>query len=230
MAEMESTKGQTLDPNSGSPAVGADASGASRGGRGGLSGGDQGPDGKKSGRRQLAEWVVLSGAAVIIAIVVRTFFIQAFYIPSDSMVPTLVRGDRVLVNKLSYKLHDVHRGDVIVFSAPPGTGDGTIKDLIKRAVGLPGDQIEGRDGQIFINGKLLSEPYLPKGVLSKTFGPVIVPPDRYWVMGDNRQNSADSTHFLTVPGLRELGGTIPRSSIVGRAFVLIWPFNDLGLL
>lgn len=229
---MESTKGQTLDADSAPPLATSDTmiGGGSGAGMGGLDGSAPTADGKKSGRRQLLEWIVLSGAAVLIALVVREHLIQAFYIPSDSMVPTLVRGDRVLVNKLSYKMHDVRRGDVIVFRAPPGTGDGRVKDLIKRAVGLPGDQIEGRDGKIYINGKLLDEPYLPEGLRSKTFGPVLVPPDRYWVMGDNRQNSSDSTYFLSVPGLQEQGGTIPRSSIVGRAFVLIWPFNNTGFL
>ena len=95
------------------------------------------------------------------ALVVRTFLVQAFYIPSDSMVPTLERGDRVLVNKLSYKLHDVRRGDVVVFTAPQGVARSGVKDLIKRVIGLPGETVEGVDGQIFIGGKRLEESYLP---------------------------------------------------------------------
>lgn len=172
------------------------------------------------GARFIREWVVLGVLAVVIALVVRTFLIQAFYIPSDSMLPTLERGDRVLVNKLSYKLHDFHRGDVIVFHAPRGVGSQGIQDLIKRVVGLPGETVEGVDGRILIDGKLLEEPYLPKGLRSKTFGPVQVPPGELWVLGDNRPGSQDSTFF----------GTIKQSSVVGRAFVLVWPFSRIRLL
>lgn len=170
--------------------------------------------------RHVREWVILTGAAILIALVVRTFLIQAFYIPSDSMVPTLRNGDRVLVNKLSYKLHDVRHGDVVVFKAPPGGGDGKIKDLIKRVIGLPGEVVEGRDGKVLVNGKQISEPYLPADTRSKTFGPVTVPAGHLWVLGDNRPNSQDSTFF----------GPIKRSTIVGRAFVRIWPITHLGLL
>jgi signal peptidase I len=159
-------------------------------------------------------------ASLAVALFVRGFLIQAFYIPSESMVPTLVKNDRVLVNKLSYKLHDVHRGDVVVFTAPPGAATAQVKDLIKRVVGLPGETIEGRNGSIFINNKPLDEPYLPPDVRSRDFPPEKVPPDRVWVLGDNRQDSRDSTFFKS----------IDEHSIVGRAFVKIWPLNDLSLL
>jgi signal peptidase I len=181
------------------------------------------PTGKKakgSRRKQGYEWLILVAASLAVALIVRGFLIQAFYIPSESMVPTLVKNDRVLVNKLSYKLHDVHRGDIVVFKAPPGAATAQVKDLIKRVVGLPGETIEGRNGSIFINGNPLDEPYLPPDVRSRDFPPEKVPPDKIYVLGDNRQDSRDSTFFHAVD----------EHSIVGRAFVKIWPFTDLGLL
>ena len=171
-------------------------------------------------RRQGLEWIVLVVASLAVALVVRAFLIQAFYIPSESMVPTLHKDDRVLVNKLSYRLHDVHRGDVIVFRAPEGTSTSEVKDLIKRVVGLPGETIEGRAGEIYIDGKPLDEPYLPPEVRSREFPAEKVPPHSFWVLGDNRQDSKDSTFFKA----------IDEETIVGRAFVRIWPLGDLGLL
>jgi len=147
--------------------------------------------------------------------------IQAFYIPSESMDPALKVRDRVLVNKLSYHLHAIHRGDIVVFKRPPNeSGDTTIKDLIKRVVGLPNETVsQTTDGQVLINGKPLKEPY--------TFGkPSIgiqtqkIPPGQYWVMGDNRTNSKDSRVF----------GPISRSLIVGRAFIRVWPVSHITLL
>jgi len=178
------------------------------------------PVDRKGKRRQGLEWVVLVGASLAVALLVRAFLIQAFYIPSESMVPTLKKDDRVLVNKLSYKLHDVHRGDVVVFEAPPGAGTAQVKDLIKRVVGLPGETIEGRAGEIFINGQPLDEPYLPPDVRSRDFPPEKVPGHSFWVLGDNRQDSRDSTFFKS----------IDEDAIIGRAFVRIWPPGDLGLL
>jgi signal peptidase I len=163
--------------------------------------------------------VVLVVVAVVIAVVVRAFVFQAFYIPSESMVPTLQVGDRVLVNKLSYRLHDPRRGDVVVFRAPPAAAAGDVKDLVKRVVGLPGDRIEGRDGRVYVNGRRIREPYLPSEVRSRDFGPVAVPPDTYYVLGDNRPFSKDSTFF----------GPVRRSDIVGRVFVRIWPLTRFRL-
>jgi signal peptidase I len=173
-----------------------------------------------SRKKQGYEWLILVAASLAVALVVRGFLIQAFYIPSESMVPTLVKNDRVLVNKLSYKLHDVHRGDIVVFKAPEGAATAQVKDLIKRVVGLPGETIEGRNGNIFIDGKPLDEPYLPPDVRSRDFPPEKIPPKKMYVLGDNRQDSRDSTFFHAVE----------ESKIVGRAFVKIWPLNDLGLL
>ena len=108
--------------------------------------------------------------AVAFAFLVRGFAFQTFYIPSESMVPRLQTDDRVLVNKLTYDLRDPARGDVVVFRTPPGSHITGMDDLVKRIVGMPGETIEGRDGHIYINGKLLAEPYLDADVQSKTFG------------------------------------------------------------
>jgi signal peptidase I len=177
----------------------------------------------RSGIRSLIEWAVIIAAALIVALVVKTFLLQAFYIPSGSMEPTLKPGDRVLVNKLSYDLHSVHRGDIVVFKRPPSeAGDPTIKDLIKRVIGLPGDRIEGRDGVVYINGTQIKEPYLPAGTVTTSIQPggYTVPAGQYFVMGDNRSNSKDS-RFI---------GPIPGHLIVGRAFVRVWPLSGVGLL
>lgn len=176
--------------------------------------------GRSRQRRVALEWTLLIAASLAVALLARGFLVQAFFIPSESMLPTLHKNDRVLVNKLSYRLHDVHRGDVVVFEAPPGAGTTSVKDLIKRVIGLPGETIEGRGGEIYINGEPLDEPYLPPNVRAKDFLAEKIPPERYWVLGDNRQDSRDSTYFKS----------IPRSSIVGRAFVRIWPLRDLGFI
>ena len=146
---------------------------------------------KPSGVRNAVEWVVIAGGALLVAFLIKTFLLQAFYIPSLSMDPTLKINDRVLVNKLSYDLHEVHRGDIVVFESPPNEGSST-KDLIKRVVGLPGETVESRDGRIHIDGQVLDEPYLEAHIQTGAMDKVTVPADHYWVMGDNRGNSRDS--------------------------------------
>lgn len=181
-------------------------------------------------RRQLRgtiEWVLIIGAALLAAFLIKTFLIQAFFIPSESMVPQLEKGDRVLVNKLSYRLHDINRGDIVVFERPPSEPtDPEIKDLIKRVVGLPGETIStDTTGRVRINGKPLREPYLEDGVSTMGQGgeplkAFKIPSDHYWVMGDNRANSRDSRYF----------SAIDEDLIVGRAFIRVWPFSSFGLL
>jgi signal peptidase I len=176
--------------------------------------------------RNAIEWVVIIAAALIVAFVVKTFLIQAFYIPSASMDPELRVGDRVLVNKLSYKVHDVHRGDIAVFVRPQcDLTDPAIKDLIKRVVGLGGETVEARQGHVLVNGRPIDENYLPRGQQTADFGPVTVPKGYVWMMGDNRENSKDS-RFLCNNGPTP----IAEKDIVGRAFVRIWPVNSLTLL
>jgi signal peptidase I len=212
----------------GEPGGGGDGPGAPGNGDGGGWDGDSGDDGGSRRRepkprhpgRTVAEWGILIAAALLIAILIRTFVFQAFYIPSESMVPTLRVGDRVLVNKLSYKLHDPRRGDIAVFKAPENAQTDDIKDLVKRIVGLPGETIQGKDGRVYIDGRPLSEPYLPEGTQSREFGPEKVPPDSYFMLGDNRQFSKDSIYF----------GPIKRDDLIGRVFMRIWPPSHLGFL
>ena len=198
--------------------------------------GDDDPEAAKDAKehdrvRSLVEWVAVIVGALVVALVVKTFLFQAFFIPSASMEPTLEEGDRVLVNKLSYDLHDIRRGDIVVFELPPDkVGSDGIKDLIKRVIGLPGDVIETRDGVVYINDRRLDEPYLPEGTLTgdpaNGNNPAIerqtVPEGTVFVMGDNRDNSHDSRYADR--------GPIPIESVVGRAFVLVWPPGEMGTL
>ena len=178
-------------------------------------------------RRTILEWAGVIGGGVVIALLVEAFFIQAFWIPSESMESTLEIGDRVLVNKLSYRLHDVHRGDVIVFERPPNVPEGAeangeeVKDLIKRVIAVEGDTIEGRDGKVFVNDTELDESsYLEAGTPTDNLDRQEIPSDTVFVMGDNRSNSQDSRIF----------GPIDEDDIVGRAFIKVLPITDLGWL
>jgi signal peptidase I len=176
---------------------------------------------KRSAARNAVEWIIIIVAALLVALVIKTFLFQAFYIPSESMEPTLKPGDRVLVNKLSYDLHSIRRGDIVVFKRPPAeAGNPAIKDLIKRVVGLPGETIEERGGKVYINGQPLKESYLPAGTYTTNLRTLVVPRGKYFVMGDNRSNSSDS-RFI---------GPIPGSLIVGRAFIRVWPLSSVDLL
>lgn len=178
---------------------------------------DEGPG--RSVARTVLEWIGVALAALVIATILRTYVVQTFWIPTGSMIPTLQENDRVVVNKLSYKLHGVGRGDIVVFTTPPGVPE-DYKDLVKRVVGLPGDTVEGLNGKVFVNGKVLDESYLPEGTATSQFGPQKVPAGTYWVMGDNRGNSTDSRSF----------GPIPKRTIVGHAVLRIWPLRRFGLL
>ena len=169
-------------------------------------------------RRRIIEWIALIAFALVIAFVCRAFVAQTFEIPTDSMVPTLEPNDRVLVNKLAYRFRDPHRGDVVVFHSPPVEQKRGYSYLVKRIVGMPRDTIEGRDGKVLINGKQLEEPYLGPEVESKTFGPTRVPEGRYFMLGDNRLVSEDSTVWHS----------LKRSAIVGPVFVRIWPPSRVG--
>ena len=183
--------------------------------------------------RALVELPFLVIAALVITLVVKAFLAQAFFIPSASMEPQLREGDRVVVSRLAYRLHDPRRGDVIVFPSPavPPEDEGLIeglahdvlesvalrdpgdRELIKRIIGLPGETIQGRGGHVLINGRDLLEPYLAPTVLTSDFGPIEIPSGRVFVMGDNRTNSHDS-RFADI-------GTIDVDTIVGRALARV---------
>ena len=175
------------------------------------------------------EWIVVVAGAVGLALVIKAFVLQAFFIPSLSMAPTLEVGDRVLVNKLAYRIGDVSRGDIVVFERPASESASNIPDLIKRVVGLPGESIVIEDNQVFVDGEALPETYLPDGTVTTTTTaplkcsratPCTVGDGQVWVMGDNRTDSKDSRFF----------GPIQESTIVGRAFVIVWPLDRLSLL
>ena len=172
--------------------------------------------------RTAVEWTLVIAGALGAALLIKTFLFQAFFIPSASMEPTLHIGDRVLVNKLSYKFGDIERGDLVVFKRPDVADEeaAVVRDLIKRVIALPGDTVEGRDGAVYINGKRLQEQYLPTGTVTENFDSQIVPAGKIWVMGDNRTNSRDSRVL----------GAIDVDTVHGRAFVRIWPLGDLQLL
>jgi signal peptidase I len=185
---------------------------------------------KGRGYRTVVEWAVILMAVLLCTVLLRTYVVQSFYIPSGSMLPTLQVGDRIIVDKLSYDLHDIHRGDIVVFARPP-LEDQEYADLVKRVIGLPGETISSKDGKVYINGKQLKEPWLPPGPDSYTGalagddphpqfdlpGPVHIPEGDYFVMGDNRTDSEDSRFF----------GPIPKSLIVGRAVAVIWPLGHI---
>jgi signal peptidase I len=173
---------------------------------------------RQSSWRNFIEWVVVVVGAVLVAIVLRLLVVQAFYIPSASMEPTLEIGDRVLVNKLAYRFGEPERGDIVVFERPPASATGGVDDLIKRVIGLPGETVEAHDGQVFIDGQPLEEPWLPDGTFTPDFAPDDVPEDTVFVLGDNRTNSEASNQF----------GPIDDELIVGRAFVRIWPVSRAG--
>jgi signal peptidase I len=178
----------------------------------------------------IREWGVVLAVALGVALLVRGFLIAPFYIPSTSMVETLQVKDRILVNRLSYRLHEVNRGDVIVFKKPPDAQFGDeVEDLIKRAIGLPGDTLEFRDCRVYVNGQLLEEPYTlekcTNGPASTKSDPdqdgtVIVPEGKYFAMGDNRTGSSDS----------RVWGFVDEDQIIGRAFVIIWPRQNWAWL
>ncbi len=189
-----------------------------------------GDDRKSEALAFLKELPFLIVGALIVAVLVKSFLIQVFWIPSGSMEDTLQIGDRVVVNKLSYRIGDPDRGDVVVFE-PESLAEESLatkvsrnllesiglrtpeSDLIKRVIGLPGETVEIRNNSIHIDGSPIDEPYLPVGLVMRDQGPWEVPDGHYFVMGDNRNSSNDSRVF----------GAIPRSRIVGRAFSVVWP-------
>ena len=184
---------------------------------------------EKNLSRSVWEWLVVVVGAVGAALLVRVFLFQQYYIDGPSMESTLEPSDRVLVNKLSYRLHDVHRGDVVVFDRV--TSADQHDDLIKRVIALPGERLEVRSCVIYIDGIRLEEPYLDDELMSQPdptaqcgvhtdMMPTVVPDDMVFVMGDNRPQSFDSRDF----------GPIDIDKIRGRAFTVIWPLTSLSFL
>lgn len=255
---------------SGGPVGTPGSSASERGGAGAVSGDGQAstgesPDAAMSAKKKgedkpgsfWKELPILIVIALVLAFIIKTWVVQAFYIPSKSMEDTLLIGDRVLVNKLVYEFRDIRRGDVIVFNGGDSWDEeGTVvlqeptnpvsrfftwvgqqfgvaptgKDYIKRVVGLPGDTVECCDAQnrLLVNGEPLDEDYLYPGSLEahQEFGPVTVPEGRLWVMGDHRAVSYDSRMHQSDNG----GGSVSEESVVGRAFVIVWPLDRFTTL
>jgi signal peptidase I len=194
---------------------------------------------KSESRRSFwRELPLLVLVALVVAILIKTFLIQAFFIPSASMRDTLLEGDRVMVNKLAYRFGDPSRGDVIVFDSPLEPDDGgenffgslvrhvaeslglssPDSALIKRVIAVGGETIEISENRVLIDGTAIDEPYLRPGIRMPDFGPETVPEGELFVMGDNRGASQDSRRF----------GTVPEHTVIGRAFVRVWPPSRWG--
>jgi signal peptidase I len=179
--------------------------------------GESAPSGWTRHRGALA----LAGAVLAFVVLLRAFVVQPRIIPTDSMLPTLLQGDRVVVDKLSYRFRPVRAGDIILFEAPPGLVEKDPRQrgvsFIKRVVALPGQLVEVREGRVRVDGQPLSEPYLAEAP-RYTWGPERVPEDMLFVMGDNRNQSSDSHDW----------GFLPRSHVRGRAWLRFWPPGRAG--
>ncbi len=248
---MTATGSHTPGETDGSDSLAATDSGADTSADVGLLPGEPAGSSKRQQKvkRNLPLWqevIVLLVMALALAIVIKTFFVQAFYIPSGSMDQTLVKNDRILVEKMSYWFGDVQRGDIIVFDDPGNwltAAESTHPSnpisrglefvglypagghLVKRVIGVGGDKVKCCDkfGRITVNGVPLVEPYLDgNDAPSDTRFNVTVPPGHLWVMGDNRNDSADSRSHLGSPG----GGMVPDSDVVGKVFTVVWPLSN----
>lgn len=161
------------------------------------------------------------GLSMALALGMRQFVAEARVVPTGSMEPTVQINDRLVVEKISYLFHSPGRGDIIVFRAPTealiASGSTTHDAYLKRVIGLPGEQVEIRDGKVFINGAVIDEQYI-KAPPSYTWGPSVVPEGQYLVLGDNRNGSLDG----------HVWGFLPEESIIGRAAGRFWPPNRIG--
>jgi len=183
---------------------------------------DNEPDRKRSNRKRRVaiEWTVIIVIALLASFFFRTFVFQTFYIPSPSMNPTLWKGDRIVVNKLSVEFGTINIGDIVVFKAPPDVakdcGD-PVTDLVKRVIGLPGDRLYSKGNTIYVNGKPLDQKWTVWPTLGVPIEPITVPAGHYFMMGDWHSNSCDSRSW----------GTVPKSDLIGKVFVRIWPLRSI---
>lgn len=174
-------------------------------------------------KREAGEWLHSIVVALILTLIIRAFVVQAFKIPSGSMRPTLLEGDKLFVNKYLYRFEAPKRGDIIVFRFP----NDPKKDFIKRLVGLQGETLEIRDGRIFVDGKLLDDPesfgkfyYYNHDPFGGPGEKVLVPEGHYYVLGDNSGNSTDSRFW----------GFVPKKNVLGKAFFRWWPPRRIGTI
>ena len=166
----------------------------------------------------LFDWAETIIVAFVMALIIRAFFLQVFWIPSSSMEPTLDIKDRIVVNKMLYHFRAPQRQEIIVFRqvAPEGTPK---RDLIKRLMGLPGEKLQIKKGVVYINDKVVEENHDMNQDYAN-FGPLMIPSDSYFVLGDNRSASADSRYW----------GFLPKKNVIGPAFLRIWPLTRFGLI
>lgn len=188
---------------------------------------------RRKKRSKALETIETVGVALLLAIFIRATVAEARFIPSGSMIPTLLIGDRLIVEKVSLYFSDPHRGDILVFYPPNPAEDplngaqmffrwlGFTRDsaYIKRVIGLPGETVSVQNGQVLINGQALNEPYIKTPPFDE-MPPTLVPEHQYFMMGDNRNNSRDS----------RVWGTLPRKNVIGKSFFRFWPPTRLGLL
>lgn len=167
---------------------------------------------KKSAIREMLESVVI---AVVLAAVIRLFILEPFYIPSGSMEPNLMIGDRIIVSKVTYHLREPQHGDIMVFKFPLDPS----RNFVKRLIAVGGDTVEVKNSILYINNQPVPENYLPQGLQFEDFGPKTVPAGQYFMMGDNRNNSEDSRAW----------GFLDKDLIVGKAEVIYWPLDRIGL-
>lgn len=167
----------------------------------------------------LGELPVLVITAIIVAWLIKSFLVQPFFIPSSSMEPTLLPGDRVLVSKLSYRFGEPKPGNIVVFVAPDAP-TAAEQDFIKRIQAVSGMMLEVRNGKLIVNGRPKNEPYIRPDTPTSSFGPVTVPKGKVFMMGDNRANSRDSRFF----------GPVDKTEVIGKAFFVYWPPGRVGLL
>lgn len=165
-------------------------------------------------RQELKEWVGVILTAIAIVVLLRVFIIDNRVVPTPSMVPSIECGDRLFVEKVTHRFKGLNRGEVIVFAPPEASG--LTDDLIKRLIGLPGDTVEIRDGQLYVNDKVVQEPYLAEPI-ENDFAKVTVPPGKIFVLGDNRNHSFDSEEW----------GFADVDSVKGKAFYTYWPLNRM---
>lgn len=167
--------------------------------------------------KSLFEWVIIIAVAFVLSIFIRNYAIDTRIVPTGSMIPTIEEQDRLIVDRIFYKFDDLRRGDIIVFQAPEQAMEEL--DLVKRLIGLPGEEVEIKNGKVFINGQPLNEPYI-NAKPDYEYGPVTVPENSYFMLGDNRTASKDS----------HIWGFLPGDKILGRVWVRYWPLDRFGYL
>ncbi|WP_414621907.1 signal peptidase I [Calothrix sp. CCY 0018] len=181
---------------------------------------DANNDASSKAWRSLRENLILITIALVLAFLIRTFIAEPRYIPSDSMLPSLETGDRLVVEKVSYKFNSPKFGDIVVFQPPPELqrrGYSQDQAFIKRVIGTPGDTLKINDGKVYLNGNLLQENYIKEPPL-QPFPLVEVPQNQYFMMGDNRNDSNDSRYW----------GFLPKKNMIGKASFRFWPPDRIG--